>query len=138
METRVIVADNARARIFASGSAINRLQELEVFAHPEAHLSNIDLVGDSAGKSVDGHGSLDPATDARMVEAQAFAKLLGKHLKELHNQQHFDQLILIAPPRFLGLLRKELDTPLDKLVTQSIDKDLTTASLEEIIEYIQA
>ncbi len=138
METRVIVADNARARIFASGTAINRLQELEGFAHPEAHLSNIDLVGDSAGKSVDQHGSLDPATDARMVEAQAFAKLLGKHLKELHNQQHFDQLILIAPPRFLGLLRKELETPLDKLVTQSIDKDLTTASLEEIIEYIQA
>jgi protein required for attachment to host cells len=138
METRVIVADNARARIFASGTAINQLQELEGFAHPEAHLSNIDLVGDSSGRSVDGHGALEPATDARMVEEQAFAKLLGKHLKELHNQQHFEQLILIAPPRFLGLLRKELASPLDKLVTQSIDKDLTTASLEQIMEYLQA
>ncbi len=138
METRVIVADNARARIFASGAAINQLQEVEGFAHPEAHLSNRELVGDSSGKSVDQHGSLDPATDARAVEAQAFAKLLGKHLKELHNQQHFERLILIAPPRFLGLLRKELASPLDSLVSQSIDKDLTTASLEQIIDYIKS
>jgi protein required for attachment to host cells len=138
METRVIVADNARARIFASSTAITRLQEEEGFAHPEAHLSNRDLVGDSAGKSVDQHGSLDPAADAREVEAQGFAKLLGKHLKELHNAQHFEQLILIAPPRFLGMLRKELASPLDKLVTRSIDKDLTTASLEQIIDHIKS
>ncbi len=138
MEIRVIVADNARARILTSSSVINELQEVEGFAHPEAHLSNSDLVGDSAGKSVDQHGSLDPATSAKTAEAQGFARLLGRHLKELHNQQHFDQLILIAPPGFLGLLRKELATPLDKLVSQSIDKDLTTATVEQIIDYIKS
>ena len=138
METRVIVADNARARIFASSTVINQLEELEGFVHPEAHLPDSELVGDSSGKSVDQHGSLDPATDARAVEAQGFARLLGRHLKELHNQQHFDQLILIAPPRFLGLLRKELASPLDKLVTRSIDKDLTTASVAQIIDYIKS
>jgi protein required for attachment to host cells len=138
METRVIVADNARARIFASHTAISQLEEIEGFVHPEAHLSNSDLVGDSSGKSVDQHGSLDPATSAKDHESQEFARLLGRHIKDLHNQQHFERLILIAPPRFLGILRKELHTPLDKLVTLSIDKDLTTASVEQIIDYIKS
>ncbi len=138
METRVIVADNARARIFASHSVINRLEETEGFTHPEAHRSNRELVGDSSGKSVDQHGTLDPATSAKEQEARGFAKMLARHLQELHNQQHFEQLILVAPPRFLGMLRKELPGPLGQLVTQSIDKDLTTASAEELIDYIKS
>ncbi len=32
METRVIVADNARARIFTSSTVIGRLEEVEAFA----------------------------------------------------------------------------------------------------------
>ena len=56
----------------------------------------------------------------------------------MHNQQHYDQLILIASPHFLGLLRKELPDPLDKLLTKTIDKDLTTAEVEQIVDYIKS
>ena len=138
MGTRVIVADNARARIFEYHSGINQLQEQEAFVHSEARLSNRNLVGDSSGKSVDQHGSLDPATTAKEHEAQNFAKMLARHLKELHNQRHYENLILIAPPRFLGMLRKELPGPLDQLVTSTIDKDLTKAGIEDIIAYIKS
>lgn len=137
METRVIVADNARARIFSSHSVINQLEEIEGFAHAEAHLSNSELVEDSSGKSVDQHGSLDPATSPKDHEEEDFARLLGKHLKALHNEQHFEQLVLIASPRFLGMLRKALPGPLDQLVTRTIDKDLTTADVDTIIDYIK-
>jgi protein required for attachment to host cells len=137
MKTPVIVADNVRARIFSWHSATNHLEEMEGFVHPEGRLTNSELVADSAGKSVDQHGSLDPATSAREHEEQNFARLLGKHLKELHNEQHFEQLILIASPKFLGLLRKSLPGPLDQLVTRTIDKDLTTAEVATIIDYIK-
>ena len=138
METRVIVADNVRARIFSSHSVINHLEEMEGFVHPEGRLTNSELVGDSAGKSVDQHGSLDPATSASEHEEENFARLLGKHLKALHNEQHFEQLILIASPKFLGMLRKSLPGPLDQLVTRTIDKDLTTADVATIIDYIKS
>lgn len=138
METRVIVADNARARIFASHSVINKLTETEGFAHPEARLNKGELVGDSSGKSVDQHGSLDPATSPKEHEEEEFARLLGRHLKELHNEHHYEQLILIAPPKFLGMLRKVLPGPLDQLVTRSIDKDLTGADVDTIIDYIKS
>lgn len=137
METRVIVADNARARIFEFHPAESRLEEQEDFIHSEARLSNRELTGDSAGKSVDQHGSLDPATTAKEHEKQNFAKLLARHLKELHNRRHYESLILIAPPKFLGMLRKELSSPLDKLVTYTLDKDLTTASVDDIIDHIK-
>lgn len=138
METCVIVADGTRARIFASHDVLNHLAEQEAFVHAEAHLSNRDLVSDSAGKSRDPHGSLDPATSAKEHEALNFAKLLAKHLKDLHNQQHFEELILVAPPKFLGLLRKELPKPLDQLVERCVHKDLTTASVDTIVDYIRS
>ena len=138
METRVIVADNSRARIFESHDGLNHLTEQDDFVHSEAHLTNQDLVGDAAGKSRNPHGSLDPATSPKEHETRTFAKLLAKHLKALHNERHFERLILIAPPKFLGLLRKELHKPLDQLVERTIHKDLTTASVEDIIDYIKS
>ena len=137
METRVIVADNARARIFASHSVLNHLEELEGFAHPEAHRSNRELTSDSAGRSVDQHGALEPATSPKAHEAENFARMLAQHLKDLHNQQHYEELVLIAPPKFLGLLNKQLPKPLDKRVSRTVDKDLTMRSIEEIIDYIR-
>ena len=138
MEIRVIVADNARARIFSSHDVVNNLVELDDFIHAEARLANRDLVSDAAGKSRDPHGSLDPATSAVEHEARGFARLLARHLKDLYSQQAYERLILIAPPRFLGLLRKELHKPLDQLVERTIHKELTTASVEEIIEYLKS
>ena len=53
--------------------------------------------------------------------------------KELYNREHYEQLILIASPRFLGMLRNQLPGPLARLVARTIDKDLTTASVDQII-----
>lgn len=138
METRVIVANNARARIFASHDVLKHLTEQEGFVHAEAHQSNRDMVTDAAGKSRDPHGSLDSETSPTDHEAANFALLLTRRLKEMHNKGHFDQLILIAPPAFLGLLRKSLHRSLEKLVPCTIDKDLTTAGIDDIIKYIRA
>ena len=138
METRVIVANSARARIFASHDVLGHLTEAEDFVHSEARLKNQALVSDAPGRARGGPDSLDPKTSPKEHEAQEFARLLAGRLKEMHNEQHYDQLILIAPPAFLGLLRKSLHKPLDQLVRRTIDTDLSTASVKEIIGYIKA
>ncbi len=138
MKTLVIVANSARARIFSTQSLMRGIEEIEGFAHPEAHLINQELVSDSPGRSVDGRGTLDPRTTAREQEDKDFAKLLARHLKELHNQQHFEQLVLAASPHFLGLLRNQLPSPLDDIVSQTVDKNLTDASVEQILEYLRS
>ena len=138
METRVIVADSRRARIFSSHTVMNRLVEEESFVHPEARLANRDLVSDAPGRSSNRSDAYTPATSAKEHEARGFAKDLARHLKSLHSAQHFEQLILIASPRFLGLLRSELHAPLDRLVSRTIAKDLTLADVGEIIDQIKS
>ena len=64
--------------------------------------------------------------------------MLGRHLKDLYNAGHFEQLMLVAPPRFLGLLRNQLPRPLDQLVEVAVDKDMSEASVEEIIDCIRS
>ncbi len=137
MKTRIVVADNSRARIFSSYPHFSELCEQEDFVHEAARLLNQELVADAAGKSVDQHGSLDPATSAKTHEEEVFVKALAKHLKELHNRDHYKKLVLVAPPKFLGLLRGELHSTLDKLVIKTIDKDLTLCSVDELIEYLK-
>lgn len=138
MHTYIIVADSARARILVKRSATAKIEEIEGFVHREAHLRNQDLVSDAPGRPRNTHGSLDASTSPRDHQADLFARSLTRHLKDLHNQQHFDHLILIAPPRFLGILRHNLPGPLDKLVNNSIDKDLTVASVEDIAKHIES
>ena len=137
MKTRIVVADNSRARIFSSNIRFSELSEEEDFVHNSAHLLNQELVADAAGKSVDQHGSLDPASSAKQHELETFAKSLARHLKELHNNDHYETLVLVAPPKFLGLLRGELHSPLDKLVSKTIDKDLTQSNIDELIVYLK-
>lgn len=137
MNTFVIVADGGRARIFKTESNLNNLAELEDFIHSESRLTNRELGADAPVQSPNQHGSLQPHILPKEHEEQMFAKQLGKHLKEIHNKRHYDELILVASPRFLGMLRNELHAPLDKLVTRSIDKDLITLSVNELIEYLK-
>lgn len=137
MNTCIVVADNSRARIFSSFANFSEFNEEKDFVHDAAHLSNQELVGDAAGRSVDQRGSLDPATSPRERESELFAKSLSKKLKELHNREHYKNLVLVAPPKFLGLLRGELHSSLDKLVTKSIDKELTLCGVDELIEYLK-
>jgi protein required for attachment to host cells len=136
METRVIVADASRARIFSSHTVLKQLEEIEGFAHPEGRLPNQKLTSDAAGKPTDRGSPYEPPTSAKQHETESFARMLAQHLKDLHNEQHYESLVLVAPPKFLGLLHGSLPKPLDKLVSRTVDKDLTTCSLEEIIDHI--
>ncbi len=136
MGTRVVVADNTRARVFSAPDSLRRLVEQEGFIHSEAHLSNQELVSDAAGRSRDLHGTLDPATSAKDHQRHRFAKGLAKHLKAQYEQSHFDRLVLVAPPKFLGMLHKELPKPVDQLVVATVGKNLTGASEEELVRQL--
>lgn len=137
MNALIIVADAARARIFKTGEKLTGMTEIEDRIHPESRLRNGELGADTPVRSANQKGSLQPRTFPKDHEEQSFAKELGKHLKTLHNQLHYEELILIASPRFLGMLRNELDTTIDRLVSRTINKELLQASIDELIEYIK-
>lgn len=137
MKALIVVADAARARLFKTEEKITDISELDELSHPESRLRDRELGSGTPVRSANQKGSLQPRTFPKDYEEQSFAKELGKHIKALHNNIHFEELILIASPRFLGMLRNELDSTLDKLVSKSINKELLQAGVDDIVEYIK-
>ena len=45
--------------------------------------------------------------------------------------------MLVAPPKFLGALRKELDKEVEKLVVEELPKDLSWLNARELAAYFE-
>lgn len=137
MKALIVVADAARARLFKTEASLADIEEMDELVHPDSRKRDRELGSRTPVRSANQKGSLQPRTFPKDYEEQSFARELGKHLKSLHNRLHYEELILIASPRFLGLLRNELDSTTDKLVSKSINKELLQAGVDEIVEYIK-
>ncbi|PMR75713.1 host attachment protein [Billgrantia endophytica] len=138
MTTYIVVADAARARVFTRDAL--KLQEKESLVHPEGRLHEGDLV---TGRSAEVHDSMSTtsrSTSGDSVatdhEANIFAKQVAERVYKARVDNTMEKLILVAPPRFLGLLRDKLDGPSSKLIIHSLAKDLTKASLIDIQEAV--
>jgi protein required for attachment to host cells len=66
-----------------------------------------------------------------------FAKQIGRYLEQARQQQRYDELVLIAPPKFLGVLRKELDNEVEKLVADELPKDLSWFNGRDLERYLR-
>lgn len=126
MTTCVLVADSGTARLFVSATG-QQLSLLEEIANPEGRLTAAELNSDRAGvQRNDGGGShgLGGDRNPHEVKSERFARTLCKRLHELHQAGHFDQLDLVAPPHFLGLLRRHLPEDCRAVLHRTLDKDL--------------
>ena len=136
----VIAADNTRARIFLSASSQDPLKEKKVLVHPNTRLQKKDLTSDRQGYSFSsvGHGrkAFSKHVDPKEYEIKQFVKEINKYLKILESNNDFDQLIIIAAPKLLGTLKKELDSNIKKLITYELNKNITKLSAAEIRTYL--
>lgn len=136
-KTWILAAESSRAIIYSVESRIKPLKELESFAHPEGRELEQDMTSDRPGRAFDttglgGRHSMGKEIDPKRHEAQVFAKRLADRLDQGRTQGDFDQLMLVAPPAFLGLLRESLNDQTLKLVSQSLDKNLLQAGEQSI------
>jgi protein required for attachment to host cells len=132
----VVIADSARARIVASGGASQPFQDIEQLVHGESRLRDTQRISDRPGRSFDSHGegrhAMEPGVDPADQEALRFATDIAHRIHQGRVGNEFDSLILVAPPRFLGMLRKAMDTGSRKLVQTELDKEFTQLDDEEI------
>ena len=128
--TWILVSNASRARLFSvprKGQAWTLVRELE---HPESRLKGQDIMSDAPGRVQQSFGAgsrpaMEPTTPPKEVEAERFALELANVLDDGHGQNAYARLVLVAPPQFLGLLRKSIGNQVAKRVTASLDKDLT-------------
>jgi len=138
----VLVADEALARILRWPDDGDELEDVEAITDPAAHAREGDFQRDAAGRRaasapqgsrrgtpqhrLRGESSVTASAgeDETHLEAQAFARRVAAHLAEALRQKRFDELRIVAAPRFLGYLRKELDAHVKATVSDELSKDL--------------
>lgn len=134
MTTYIVVADSARARVFTRDAL--QLVEHESLVHAEGRLHEGDLVTDGRGDVHESTATTARASGGENVasnhHAEMFAKEVAERVYRARVDNHLQKLILVAPPRFLGLLRDKLDAPSGKLIIHTLPKDLSKASQAEI------
>ncbi|MCX7099579.1 MAG: host attachment protein [Methylococcales bacterium] len=137
--TWIVVADNTLARFFTVDTESSPLEELSQLTHEKGRLLDNDLTTDIPGKIRASNGvghAFEQATDPKRHEAENFAKQITGSLTEALNANKFEQLVLVAGPAFLGMLRKELPETLSKRVSFSLDKSIASQSPADIRSHL--
>lgn len=142
MTNWILVADESRARLFSAGAADGELVQVAAIEHPEGRMHGRDLTRDKpdgSHSSVGGvHHGFEPRTPVHEKIAREFARELSALLEAGRVGHAFDQLTLVAEPKFLGLLRAALNEDLSRLVVRSLSRNHTHSTPEQIRTVLDA
>lgn len=115
------------------------MRRLQDISHPQGGLQNRELHSDKPGRSFnsvgEGRHSLSKEHSPSEKIAQQFARDLAGMLNKGRTKA-YDQIILIAEPKFLGLLRSALDSNTAALATQTVNKELLEVSEEDLVNFL--
>lgn len=132
----VVVCDGKKALVLenAGDEKFPNLKTRRVFEHPDQKTS--DLGSDAPGRSISsmGHGgrSAMEQTDWHTQEEVRFLRTLAGFLDTEVKANRVKSIVLVAPPRALGVLRPLYSHDLRKAVHTEIDKDLVAMPVHEI------
>ena len=137
----VLVADG-RKMLFLRNEGDGAYPKLEVETKDiQENPATRDQKTDDSGRTfatsgVGGHAYSE--TDFHQLEEDRFAADAAEMLKERALRNEYDALIVVAPPRTLGELRKHYHKEVEKRLTGEIAKDLTGHPVTEIEKILLA
>lgn len=136
--TWIVVANNSLARFFTTEAQTAPLTEIETLTHLEGRLHDREITSDYSGniKSAGTGHAFELPTDPKKHEAENFAHLVANHLEAAHNDHKIEQLLIVAEPSFLGLLRNQLSENIKKLVCFELDRNIATLTADEIRDHL--
>jgi protein required for attachment to host cells len=124
--TWIVLADAATARVYEAGSQRDGWTLLSELQHPESRALDSELGSDKPGRVKQAGGSrsaMEPRTPPKKVEIDRFARQLAGALGEGLRKGAYQQLVLVAPPAFLGVLRGHLSERVQARVEAVVEKD---------------
>lgn len=125
---RILVADRASAVFYDAATLDQAPIEIGRIAEPNARLHDRDLASDRPGRSYESVGgarhSIEREDGPHERAAAQFARRVARRLDEARRKDEFDDLVIVAGPPFLALLRKELPRLTRARVVHEIPKDL--------------
>lgn len=157
--TWVLVADGGRAQVYEKTNIEKRIpiggsegetqyqEKLALALSPivkmkwESQSADIYEMGRNAtGMVQESVGSArhsgEPHIDARKEVKQNFIRKIAGEISKSAAAYEFDRIILVAPSKSLGELRKLLNPQVMNLVVGEIPKDLTNCTSAELTEHV--
>ncbi len=137
----VLVADG-RKMLFLRNEGDNEFPNLVVEqAQEQNNPATRDQATDSAGRASSPQGaaqsSVEP-TDFHQLEEDRFAAEAADFLKTRALKNDFESLIIVAPPKTLGELRKHYHKEVSNRLAGELDKDLTGHPIADIEKALKA
>jgi len=135
----VLVANACEARFYETerlGSPMNLISQ---YTHPESREKGVDLMTDGPGHfKTDGgaHGAYTPDNTPRQLEADRFAHELAQHLHKALANNAFEEVVIVAPAHFYGLINKHCDHQVRNKITHKVEKDYVKMPEKELLAHL--
>ncbi|VVT22342.1 Host attachment protein [Sphingomonas sp. EC-HK361] len=107
------------------------VEHAEEQENPATREQATDRAGTASSSLGGARSSVEP-TDFHQIEEDRFAAAAADMLKRRALSNDFESLIIVAPPRTLGEMRKHYHKAVSERLTGEIDKDLTGHPIEQI------
>ena len=134
-EALILVGDGEKALFLRNkGSREDiRLKVENILWHdnPASHEQGTDEPGRAFASVGTARSAMDE-TDWHQLGEERFVTEVARRLKTLAQAKRFDALVVVAPPKVLGQLRKEFHKEVTDRITGELPKELTTHYLPAI------
>ncbi|MFN0125368.1 MAG: host attachment protein [Verrucomicrobiales bacterium] len=124
----IVVADGSRARVFSRSAWNQPVVLTDSHDNPAARQKTRELLTDGPGKTQ----TSDPLSTPGEIEEDRFAKRLAAQLTRSVHHGEFEDMVLVASPRFLGSLRAELPRSARERIVLELPKNWTAFSPAQI------
>jgi protein required for attachment to host cells len=139
---RILVADQAEAIFYDAPTLHDAPKEVARISDPLARLHDRELATDRPGRSYESMGatrhSIQREDTPRRIEAVRFARRIARRLDDARRKDEFDQLVVVAGPPFIGLVRAQLSGPTRARVSREIPKDLVHSTPDVLARQLAA
>jgi protein required for attachment to host cells len=137
----VLIADGMRARVLKWNGGSDFAPALDrEFYDADVHGHARDLKSDAPGRtfataSIARH-ALEPKHDPHELEKEKFGRSVAAVIDAAAARGAFDRLILVAPPKTLGVLRSSLGQAARLRVAGEVHKDLIHTPIHQLAEHL--
>ena len=135
----VVVCDGAKALVLenAGNRKTPNLKTKEVYEHddPKTHELGTDKPGRSFSSVGNGHSAMEQ-TDWHDMEEQRFLTRLASRLDKAGLGGETPALIVVAPPRAIGVFRKAFTSHVRQAIRAEVEKDYVKLPVDEIARHL--
>ena len=139
--TWILLAGGSHAQIMQNDGPGRGVSAVDGALWDQHLAKNQDINADRPGRSFDRMGEqrhgMEPTSDPKRLQESAFLNKVCGYLGEAEQAGRFDRLVLVAEPRALGMLRKQLGNGPKGKIYAEFDKDLTRVPPKELPERLK-